>query len=126
MQFTSLLAFASALAAANACTQCPHPGTFTGKLSLYTTPQSAYCGINTIPANAVAASIPASFFNPPDESPCDAPINVTNPSTKKTIKAYVVDKSTSSTGNNLRLTTNGLAALSPGEILKHSMMLAVQ
>lgn len=62
-----------------ACTQCAHPGVFTGKLALFTNPSSAYCGLEDTPADAIYAAVSSKFYNPPDESPCDAMVNVTNP-----------------------------------------------
>lgn len=49
------------------------------------------------------------------ESPCGAPLNITNPHTKKTILASVLGECTTCAGDNIQLTTAGLAALSPSE-----------
>lgn len=94
-----------------ACTKCPHPGTFTGKLAPYTNVQYAYCTLEDTPPNSIYASVSADFYNPPDQAPCTAPINVTNPVTRKTIRAIVVGQCKTCTGNGLFLTEEGFKAL---------------
>lgn len=115
MYISSVFAAALFTVAIRACNPgtdgCDHPGNFTGTLTKFTDPAAAFCSAGT--ESSIYASIPASFYDPPDESPCDAPINVTNPSTKKTISAMVIGECTSCTGDNIQLTTAGLAALSP-------------
>lgn len=49
------------------------------------------------------------------ESPCGAPLNITNPHTKKTILASVLGECTMCEDDDIQLTTAGLAALSPSE-----------
>lgn len=115
MYISSLTIFSLAIVTIHACNPgtdgCDHPGNFTGTLTALKDPAAAYCNPGT--QTSIYASIPASFYNPPDESPCDAPINVTNPSTKKTIEATVIGECTTCTGDNIQLTTAGLEALSP-------------
>lgn len=114
MYISLLISFAFAIVATRACDPdtpgCDHPGNFTGTLTAFANPAAAYCD----PGNQsfVYANIPLSFWNPRDESPCDAPINVTNPSTKKTIEAIVIGQCKACVGDNIQLTTAGLLALS--------------
>jgi len=63
-------------------------------------------------ASDIVASIPASFFNPPDESPCGELINVTLDD-GKTAAAKVVNSDSTLSGDNINLNTNGLAAIAP-------------
>lgn len=112
MYISATLAFTLLFAAVQACTECPHPGVFTGNLMKYLTPNNAYCGLENVPANATYASIAAKYFNPPDESPCDAPINVTNPVTQVTVSAIVVGQCRTCTKDNVYLTGPGYDALS--------------
>jgi len=113
MYISFALASTLFFAAVRACTECVHPGNFTGKLQKYTNPKSAYCGLEDTAADAIYASVSADYYNPPDESPCDAPINVTNPITNKIISAIVVGKCKTCKGNDLFLTEVGFDALSP-------------
>ncbi|KAM0801055.1 hypothetical protein BDR22DRAFT_848917 [Usnea florida] len=111
MQLINVLTIAFFALTARACEQCPHPGNFTGTLTHFADPADAYCS----PGNQTAffASIPIAFFDPPDESPCDGPMTVTNPSTGKTITATAIGKCSSCTGDDIQLTTAAMAALSP-------------
>ncbi|CAD6594043.1 MAG: hypothetical protein ASARMPREDX12_007990 [Alectoria sarmentosa] len=115
MYLSSVLALALAVVTIHACPPgtfgCDHPGNFTGNLTLFVNPAAAYCSSGS--ETSIYASIPASFFNPPDESPCGAPLNITNPRTKKTILATVLGECTTCAGDDIQLTTAGLAALSP-------------
>ncbi|KDQ16705.1 hypothetical protein BOTBODRAFT_238413 [Botryobasidium botryosum FD-172 SS1] len=117
MQLFVLLLTALTAAAAPACTSCPHPGTFTGDVGLYTNPSPNSCAI-TVGANDIVASIPASFFNPPDESPCGELINVTLDD-GKTAAAKVVNSDSTLSGDNINLNTNGLAAIAPDSDPNH-------
>ncbi|CAD6590478.1 MAG: hypothetical protein ASARMPRED_004829 [Alectoria sarmentosa] len=123
MYISSVLALALAVVTIHACPPgtfgCDHPGNFTGNLTLLVNPAAAYCSSGS--ETSIYASIPASFFNPPEclsrddlsESPCGAPLNITNPRTKKTILATVLGECTTCAGDDIQLTTAGLAALSP-------------
>ncbi|KDQ16707.1 hypothetical protein BOTBODRAFT_30624 [Botryobasidium botryosum FD-172 SS1] len=110
MQLLVLLLTALTAAAAPACTSCPHPGTFTGNVGLYPDPNPNSCDI-VVGDSDIAASIPSSFFDPPDESPCGQLIDVTLISSGKTVTAIVVNSDSTLTPDDINLTTNGLAAL---------------
>lgn len=112
MYISAALASTLLFAAVQACIECPHPGNFTGRLIKYTTSKTAYCGLEDAPPNATYASISAKYYNPPDESPCLAPINVTNPVTNVTISAVVVGQCKTCTEDTVYLTENGYAELS--------------
>ncbi|KAI0129878.1 hypothetical protein BJ170DRAFT_617948 [Xylariales sp. AK1849] len=116
MFFSTLATLVSAAALAEACTQCPHPGNFTGTVGLYT--NTASICVATLPN--IAASIPSSFWEPHDEAPCGEAITVTNPNTGKSVVATVVSQDTSLTGDNILLTTAGLAALAPDANPNHA------
>ncbi|KAL2036810.1 hypothetical protein N7G274_010468 [Stereocaulon virgatum] len=104
---------AAACVAVQACERCPHPGNFTGKLGLLRNATDSYCGTVDTPAHSIYASINTTFYSIRDESPCDAPINVTNPSINKTIQAIVVGECSTCIGGDIQLTTLGYRALSP-------------
>ncbi|ORY57865.1 uncharacterized protein BCR38DRAFT_478154 [Pseudomassariella vexata] len=103
-------------ALAEACTQCVHPGNFTGAVSLYWN-TTKIC-VETLPN--IAASIPASFWTPHDEAPCAMAITVTNPNTGKNVVATVVSQETDAVGDAIQLTTAGLAALAPDADPNHA------
>ncbi|KAL9125065.1 MAG: hypothetical protein Q9175_008142 [Cornicularia normoerica] len=111
MHTTTTLSLALFVLATRACSPCAHPGNFTGPVTLLADPAAAYCNAGSQSANY--ASVPYHFFNPRDEAPCDAPINVTNPNTNKMIQAIVIGNCSTCTGSDLQLTTAALAALSP-------------
>lgn len=105
----------------HACTTCPHPGTFTGSLYAYTNPESAYCGLPSSPpkpfnnpsnpSSPIYASISASFFDPPDQAPCNAPIVVRNPGTGKNVTAIVVTRDEGCREGDVFLTGEGFGSL---------------
>ncbi|KAK0508173.1 hypothetical protein JMJ35_009257 [Cladonia borealis] len=113
MYFSGVIFFALALATVQACQKCTHPGDFQGKLGWLRNTTASYCGTSGTPSNSIYASVDVEFFDPPDESPCGAAINVTNPTTRKTIQAIVVDKCDDCLDDAILLTLNGLRALSP-------------
>ncbi|KAI9699924.1 MAG: hypothetical protein M1820_006986 [Bogoriella megaspora] len=89
-------------------------------VSLFVDPSSGRCGLQDTPSGAIFASVPAQFFDPPDEAPCDEPLNVTNPNTGKQITAIVVGQFTDASGQDLQLSSEGLAALAPDANPNHA------
>lgn len=88
----------------------PPPSTIHPSASLYLS--SRYALLLSCPAEAVTYTYTSSLSS---ESPCDAPINVTNPSTKKTIEAIVIGQCKTCFEDDIQLTTAGLVALAPGK-----------
>ncbi len=112
MYISATLASTLFFAAVRACIECPHPGNFTGNLLPYEVLQSASCGIESAPPNATYAKLSKDYFNPPDESPCNAPITVTNPKTNKIVTAYVVGECKTCSGDDVYLSQPGYSVLS--------------
>ncbi|MCJ1380143.1 hypothetical protein MMC17_003246 [Xylographa soralifera] len=116
MQFSTTIALAALAAAARACSQCPHPGNFTGFVTQFA-PNPNYCG-TAVSDVSYSISVPATYYNPPDESPCDAPVNVTNICTGKVITAMVVGKCTTCSANDIQLTGAAISALGSPKIVE--------
>lgn len=74
----------------------------------------------TITESDIAVSIPSAFYDPPDESPCDETVNITNVATGVTIAALIVGECTTCTGNDILITTAGQAALAPDADPNHA------
>ncbi|MCJ1393124.1 hypothetical protein MMC18_005996 [Xylographa bjoerkii] len=80
-------------------------------------PNPNYCQ-TAISDVAYAVSVPATYYNPPDESPCDAPVNVTNTCTGKVITATVVGECTTCAANDILLTAAAITALGSPKIVE--------
>ncbi|MCJ1314720.1 hypothetical protein MMC15_000032 [Xylographa vitiligo] len=116
MQFSTTMVLAALAAAVHACSQCPHPGNFTGFVTSFA-PNPNYCGTGVSDVS-FSISVPATYYNPPDESPCDAPVNVTNICTGKVITAMVVGKCTTCAANDIQLTAAAISALGSPKIVE--------
>jgi len=120
MQFSVLFITAALAASAQACTECPHPGTFTNaSLGFYFPVDPNFCE-TPITESDIAVSLPAIYWDPPDESPCDETVNVTNVATGVTIAALIVGECTTCVGNDILITTAGQAALAPDADPNHA------
>lgn len=82
-------------------------------------PNPNRCETN-ITESDIAVSIPSKYYDPPDESPCDEAVNITNVATGKTIVGMVVGECDDCTGNNILITTAGQAALAPDADPNHA------
>ncbi|KZS98170.1 hypothetical protein SISNIDRAFT_546178 [Sistotremastrum niveocremeum HHB9708] len=110
MQFTTVFFAALAATLAQACDHCPHPGNFPGNVYGYLTTTPNSCDV-TVGPDDIVASLPASFWVPRDESPCDEPISVTLTSSGKTVTAIVINSDPNLSNDDIGLNTAGLAAL---------------
>ncbi|KDQ16640.1 hypothetical protein BOTBODRAFT_186312 [Botryobasidium botryosum FD-172 SS1] len=116
MHLSALLFTALAATGAYACTQCPHPGTFTGNVGEYTSPSTNYCGV-TVGPHDIVASLSASWWDPPDESPCGGTITVTLPKSGHAVSAIVVNKDSTLATDDIQLNDLGLDSLSSDNVV---------
>ena len=110
MKLLNLISLTALIAYADACTQCPHPGTFTGAgLGFFNPLTPNKCDI-AITQSSLAVSIPAKFFEPRDQSPCSQNVNITNVATGKTIQAVIAGSCSTCANNDIQVTTAAQAA----------------
>ncbi|KAM0809186.1 hypothetical protein AB5N19_09529 [Seiridium cardinale] len=109
MIFSRVASLALIAGLTKACEQCVHPGNFTGSVAWYTNTSNICLG--ELPT--IAAATPHHFWDPRDEAPCGMAITVTNPNTGESIVAIVAGQDETLAGDDLLLTTAGLAGLAP-------------